>query len=143
VIPGFLREQGADSEIGFVFLDGGDNPMEQVEEFQLLRDAVPVGGVLLSHDAKLRKGKWLVPYLRAHDNWECTLHDVSDEGLFEARKIASQPTTASHAKAASVLRALRMQPKELIGRLLPSAVIDLIIKCLPRKLVIAITQDRK
>lgn len=143
VIPDFLREQVADSEIGFVFLDGGDNPMEQIDEFQLLRDAVGVGGILLSHDAKLRKGKWLVPYLRAHDNWECILHDVSDEGLFEARKIAPQPSAMSQARAASLLRSLRMQPKELVGRLLPTFVIDLIIKCLPRKLAIAITQDRK
>lgn len=143
VIPGFLAEQGKDTQLGVVFLDGGDNPMEQIEEFQLLRDSVPVGGVVLSHDAKLRKGKWLVPYLRAHDNWECKLHDVSDEGLFEARKLADQPSAASTAKAASVLRSLRMEPKEFIGRHLPSWAIDLILRFLPRKLVISITQDRK
>lgn len=143
VIPSFLAEQEKGAGIGVVFLDGGDNPMEQIEEFQLIRDSIPVGGVLLSHDAKLRKGKWLVPYLRAHDNWECKLHDVSDEGLFEARKLAEQPSTASKAKAASVLRSLRMEPKEFIGRHLPSPIIDLFLKFLPRKLVISITQNRK
>lgn len=142
VIPSFLANQCIDSKIGVVFLDGGDNPMEQVEEFQLLRDRIAVGGVLLSHDAKLRKGKWLVPYLRAHDNWRCKIHDVSGEGLFEARKISEYPSAQSVAEAASVLRSLRMQPTELVGRLLPSPMINLIFKCLPRKLVLSITQGR-
>ncbi len=143
VIPEFLNKQGKNAKIGVIFLDGGDNPMEQVEEFQLVRDRIPVGGVLLSHDAKLRKGKWLVPYLMAHDNWECKLHDVSDEGLFEARKLADEPSSASHSKAASVLRSLRMQPKEFVGRHLPTPIINFILKLLPRKLVISITQDRR
>ncbi|RYD83006.1 MAG: class I SAM-dependent methyltransferase [Verrucomicrobiaceae bacterium] len=142
VIPGFLAEQGKGVEIGVVFLDGGDNPMEQIEEFQLIRDSIPIGGALLSHDAKLRKGAWLIPYLRAHDNWDCKLHDVSDEGLFEARKLSDQPSAASKDKAASVLRSLRMQPKEFLGRHLPSWAIDLILKFLPRKLVLSITQGR-
>jgi predicted O-methyltransferase YrrM len=142
VIPGLLDEIGPRIPIGFVFLDGGDNPMEQVEEFQLLRDRIPVGGVLLSHDAKLRKGKWLVPYLRAHDNWECLLHDISDEGLFEARKIADQPSEGSREYAAQVLRKLRREPKELIGRHLPSWLIDIILKLLPRKWLLSLTQNR-
>jgi predicted O-methyltransferase YrrM len=143
VIPQFLRDQTDGAAIGFVFLDGGDNPMEQVEEFQLLHDRVPVGGVVLSHDAKLRKGKWLVPYLKAHDNWECQLHDVSDEGLFEARKVAPQPSEESRRRAASVLSSLRRQPAELAGRYLPSSVINMILKLLPRKLVLRVTQGRK
>lgn len=143
VIPGFLCEQGKNVQIELAFLDGGDNPMEQVEEFQLLRDSIPVGGVLLSHDAKLRKGKWLVPYLRVHDNWACTLHDISDEGLFEARKTAEQPSSKSAKNAAAQLRALRRQPKEWLGRNLPSPVINLIAKLLPRRLLISISQDRK
>ena len=142
VIPEFLAEQGTDAGMGLVFLDGGDNPLEQIEEFQLIRNCILVGGVLLSHDAKLRKGKWLVPYLRAHDNWDCKLHDVSVEGLFEARKLADQPSASSKTKAASVLRSLRMEPKELLGRHLPSSFIDLILKFLPRKLVLSITQGR-
>lgn len=143
VIPGLLAELGKDSEFGFVFLDGGDNPMEQVEEFQLLCDRVPVGGVLMGHDAKRRKGKWLVPYVKAHDNWECILHDVSDEGLFEARKVRDQPSAESRKKAASTLASLRRQPTELLGRWLPSPVINVILRCLPRKLLLAVTQGRK
>ena len=141
-IPVFLQEQGTDVEVGFVFLDGGDNPMEQVEEFQLLRDSIPVGGALLSHDAKLRKGKWLVPYLLAHDNWNCTLHDVSDEGLFEARKVAEQSSPESTRRASTTLRSLRMQPKEFLGRHLPTPVINLILSVLPKKHLLSITQDR-
>jgi predicted O-methyltransferase YrrM len=140
VIPTFLSKDG--SGIEFVFLDGGDNPMEQITEFQLLRDAMPVGSVLLSHDAKLRKGKWLVPYLRAHDNWECILHDVSDEGMFEARKISDQPSVESTKRAAALLKNMRMQPTELLGRILPAPVISLMLRMIPRKLVLKITQGR-
>lgn len=142
VIPAYLAENGPGTSIEFVFLDGGDNPMEQVTEFQQLRDSIPVGGILLSHDAKLRKGKWLVPYLRAHDNWECTLHDVSDEGLFEARKVAPNPSAESAKQAALLLKKMRMQPAELLGRYLPAPVISAILRIMPRKLVLKITQGR-
>lgn len=140
VIPGLTAHN---EQFELVFLDGGDNPLEQIEEFQLLTDSIPVGGVLMSHDAKLRKGKWLVPYLRAHDNWKCKLHDVSDEGIFEAIKLGDCPSPQSAAAAAGVLRSLRLQPKEFLGRILPTPVINAILKCLPKKLVISITQDRK
>ncbi len=142
VIPDHLKEIGNAGKVDLVFLDGGDNPMEQVEEFQLLRDAIPVGSVILSHDAKLRKGKWLIPYLKAHDNWDCTLHDVSAEGLFEARKTAEQPTPASEAAAAVTLRKLRMQPKELLGRVLPRWVVHTILNLMPEQLRTSFTQDR-
>lgn len=142
VIPEFLTKDENRNVIEFVFLDGGDNPMEQIEEFQLLCDLIPIGGVLLSHDAKLRKGKWLVPYLSAHDNWECKLHDVSVEGLFEARKIAPDPTPASADWAAKTLQKLRMQPAELFGRILPTRLINLILALMPRNLILKITQGR-
>ncbi len=134
---------GLDAVFGFVFLDGGDNPMEQIEEFQLIRNYVPVGGVIMGHDAKLRKGKWLVPYVRAHDNWECVLHDVSVEGLFEARKVRDQPSEDSKKNAASLLSSMRMQPTELMGRLLPTPVIKIILRFIPKKLLLNITQGRK
>ncbi|MEO5917125.1 MAG: class I SAM-dependent methyltransferase [Luteolibacter sp.] len=142
VIPEFLAKDGGKMSVDLVFLDGGDNPMEQITEFQLLRDAMPVGAILLSHDAKLRKGKWLVPYLRAHDNWECRLHDVSDEGMFEARKTSAQPSESSRKVATKTLASLRMQPTELLGRLLPAPVISVLLKMIPRKLVLKITQGR-
>lgn len=143
VIPGILNRQDGGTMIEFIFLDGGDNPMEQIEEFQLLRDSVPVGGIILSHDAKLRKGKWLVPYLKAHDNWKCVLHDISDEGLFEACKLSDTPSAESAKRAASVLRSLRLQPKEFLGRHLPPLAIKIILKLLPKRLLPSITQDRR
>lgn len=142
VIPEFLTKNGKDTTIEFVFLDGGDNPMEQISEFQALRDSMPVGSVLLSHDAKLRKGKWLIPYLKAHDNWECKLHDVSDEGMFEAIKTAPCPTGESEKRAAKLLQSLRMQPTELLGRILPAPFISLLLRMIPRKLVLKISQGR-
>jgi predicted O-methyltransferase YrrM len=143
VLPDFLKSgELAGRPIGFVFLDGGDNPNEQILEFQLLADAIEVGGVLLSHDAKLRKGKWLVPYLRAHDNWECTLHDISTEGLFEARKISEKPTEESRAAARGTLGRLRRQPVEWVGQTLPSPVVNVIMKFLPDKLLKKVTQGR-
>jgi predicted O-methyltransferase YrrM len=143
VIPDLIKDMGLDAVFGFVFLDGGDNPMEQIEEFQLIRDYVPVGGVIMGHDAKLRKGKWLVPYVRAHDNWECVLHDVSVEGLFEARKVRDQPSEDSKKNAASLLSSMRMQPTELMGRWLPTPVIKIILRFIPKKLLLNITQGRK
>jgi hypothetical protein len=143
VIPDLIKDMGKDAVFGFVFLDGGDNPMEQIEEFQLIRDYVPVGGVIMGHDAKLRKGKWLVPYMRAHDKWECVLHDVSEEGLFEVRKVSDHPSEDSKNKAASLLSTMRMQPTELIGRLLLTPLIKIILRFIPTKLLLKITQGRK
>ncbi|MGJ8642779.1 MAG: class I SAM-dependent methyltransferase [Luteolibacter sp.] len=142
VIPEFLEKNGDDTTIEFVFLDGGDNPMEQILEFQALCANMPVGSVLLSHDAKLRKGKWLIPYLRAHDNWECKLHDVSAEGMFEAVKTADVPSAESKKNAAAVLGRLRRQPVELLGRFLPAPVISALLRMVPRKLVLKLTQGR-
>ena len=68
--------------------------MEQITEFQLIDPRIPVGGTLMAHDAKLRKGKWLVPYVSTLDNWECKLHDISDEGLFVAKRKLPASLTA-------------------------------------------------
>jgi predicted O-methyltransferase YrrM len=70
VIPHWLSEQASGMAVDFAFLDGGNNPGEQIEEFQLLDPRIPVGGQLMAHDAKMRKGKWLVPYLSRLDNWQ-------------------------------------------------------------------------
>ena len=70
VIPRWLEQLGSDAKIDVVFLDGGNNPREQITEFGLLDPHMPVGAVLIAHDAKLRKGKWLVPYISTLDNWE-------------------------------------------------------------------------
>jgi len=142
VIPQFLAGLEDEIQITFVFLDGGDNPMEQVEEFQLLRDSIPVGGIILSHDAKLRKGKWFVPYATAHDNWECILHDISAEGMLEARKIAPYPSEKSRINYTKLLKKMRMEPIEFLGRILPSSIIRMLLKIIPKSLVLKFTQGR-
>src|SRR5437879_2963510 len=38
VIPKLLAEQGPKFQVDFAFLDGGNNPMEQITEFKLLAD---------------------------------------------------------------------------------------------------------
>ena len=59
VIPQWLAQQGPGFEIDLAFLDGGNNPLEQIIEFRLLDPHMPVGAVLMFHDAKLRKGNRL------------------------------------------------------------------------------------
>ena len=142
VIPSWLAEQGPDATVDVAFLDGGDNPFEQITEFQLLADCIPIGGQLLAHDAKLRKGKWLRPYLGQLDNWSVELHDVSDEGLLRAVKLRAAPSASSRRKAAALLRRLRLQPAELIGRLLPSRVNQVLLQMMPRTLRAQVSQGR-
>jgi hypothetical protein len=91
VIPKWIAEQGSDFQIDLAFLDGGNNPLEQITEFHLIDPHMPLGAILMTHDAKLRKGKWLVPYISRLDNWESKLYDVSDEGLFLREKTRSIP----------------------------------------------------
>jgi predicted O-methyltransferase YrrM len=133
-IPRWLDEQGPSAAIDVVFLDGGDNPFEQIAEFRLLADRIPVGGRLLAHDTKCRKGKWLRPYMQQLDNWKVVIHDVSAEGLLEAVKIAAAPSEASLRSAEAVLRKLRLSPMELVGRFLPSSLCGLIWKSMPAAL---------
>ena len=143
VIPQWLSEQPKDFSVDVAFLDGGDNPLEQITEFKLLDPYIPVGGRLLSHDAKLRKGKWLVPYLSALDNWSCTLRDISEVGLFDAKKIRERPSAASLAAAEKILRRMRLNFVELIGSFLPSGVNSFLLRLLPAPLVRRIGQGRK
>lgn len=142
VIPKWLAEQGSDFFVDVAFLDGGDNPLEQITEFRLLDARIPVGGQLLSHDAKLRKGRWLVPYVSALDNWATQLHDVSMEGLFHAHKLRESPSSESLRRAEEALRRLRRNPVELVGALLPPSANAFLLGLLPRRLVARITQGR-
>jgi predicted O-methyltransferase YrrM len=131
VLPALLGGQLANQEIDLVFLDGGDNPREQIDEFNMLAPRIRTGGVLMSHDANFRKGKWLVPYVRALDNWQCQLHEVSEEGLFEARKTAAEPSKGSLQRARNILFKKRLQPLELLSAVLPSSLCALAMSCLP------------
>jgi hypothetical protein len=133
VIPQWLAEHPPGFEIDFAFLDGGDNPLEQITEFRLLDPHIPIGGQLMAHDAKFRKAKWLVPYLALLDNWQMQIHDVSREGLLHARKLALQPSSESLNAARRRLFKSRLQPIELAAAILPSSVCGFVCRILPAK----------
>ncbi|HEY6228773.1 MAG TPA: class I SAM-dependent methyltransferase [Verrucomicrobiae bacterium] len=135
VIPQWLAEQPADFKIDIAFLDGGNNPMEQIDEFKLIDARMPVGSHLFSHDAKLRKGRWLVPFVSHLDNWKSQVHDISHEGLFAAVKIAPAPSEATLRAATAELRRLRMAPAEVLGRIAGPGIRKLASRILPGKLV--------
>jgi predicted O-methyltransferase YrrM len=133
VIPRWLAQQPSDFQIDFAFLDGGNNPMEQVIEFKLIEPKIPVGGQLMAHDAKLRKAKFLIPYVSRLDNWRIQLQDVSFEGLLFARKTATKPSAESLKAAEGALLKSRLRPIEMVAAILPSAVCGFICRILPSK----------
>jgi predicted O-methyltransferase YrrM len=133
VLPRWLKELPA-AEIDFIFLDGGDNPYEQIEEFKLLESRIKVDGFLMSHDAKGRKGKWLVPYVSLLDNWDAKVFDISREGVFRARKIKAQPSEASSRAAERKLALMRLEFIELVARFVPSKICGLILRVMPKRL---------
>jgi predicted O-methyltransferase YrrM len=122
------------STLDIVFLDGGNNPREQIEEFELIKNSIPVGGYLFSHDANLRKGQWFVPYILALDNWRTTVHQVSEEGLLEAIKLADSPSAQSLAKAAQRLQRCMLSPVEFAARFFPSPFKGAVLSLMPYKL---------
>lgn len=142
VLPGWLAERGSTAMVDVVFLDGGDNPFEQITEFQLLADRIPIGGQLFAHDANFRKGKWLRPYLQQLDNWRVEIHEVSPEGLLQAVKLKEAPSDSSRRSAAAVLRKLRLDPVEFVGRILPSSLCRMILGLMPKKLCLRVSQGR-
>jgi predicted O-methyltransferase YrrM len=125
------------------FLDGGNNPREQIEEFELLKEAIPVGGYIFSHDANLRKGHWFVPYISELDNWRVTIHQASEEGLLEAEKIGESPSAASLKKAQRVLRRRMLSPIEVATLLFPSSFKGFVLNLLPLKIRRRIGEGRK
>jgi predicted O-methyltransferase YrrM len=142
VIPKWLAEMGHGLQIDLAFLDGGDNPAEQITEFQLIDPYMAVGAILMAHDAKLRKGKWLVPYISKLDNWKSKLHDVSAEGLFFAKKIAPHPSEESLRRARRHLLKMRFEPAELAAAILPAKLRALALSLLPKKLRRRVTEGR-
>ncbi len=140
VIPELLKEV---VQFDVAFLDGGNNPREQIEEFHLLEACIPVGGLLFSHDANLRKGAWLVPYLQEFDNWKTEVHQASEEGMLEARKTAPEPSRESRMRAARVLRAKQRSMIEMATRLFPSSFKGLVLTLLPYKLRRRIGEGRR
>jgi predicted O-methyltransferase YrrM len=134
VLKQWKKEQAKDLTVDFVFLDGGNNPREQIEEFELLDPLIPVGGQLMSHDAKFRKGRWLVPFISRLDNWDSRLHDISEPGLFHAKKIAAHPSPQSLRTARRHLLRQACHPAEIAATCLPSSVCGFILRLLPHRL---------
>jgi len=134
VLPGWLDGLPAGSEIDLAFLDGGDNPLEQIHEFELLAPRIKTGGVLMGHDARMRKGKWLCPYVALLDNWKSQIFDYSHEGLFHAVKTGAQPSETSRRAAARKLRGMRLEPVELLGSILPGKANETIMRVMPKSL---------
>lgn len=139
VLPSWLNSLPPDEEIDFIFLDGGDNPSEQVEEFKLLASRVRVGGTLAAHDARMRKGKWLAPYVGLLDNWESGIKDMSIEGVFVAHKLQAEPSPASLQAAERKLKSMQWELQELAARFLPKWFCGLVLGLLPRHLMRRLT----
>jgi hypothetical protein len=85
----------------------------------------------MAHDAKLRKGKWLAPFVTCLDNWETRLHDVSEEGLFFAKKIAPYPSARSSRAAHNQLLRMQCAPAEIAAAVLPASVCGFILRLMP------------
>ena len=134
VLPVWLKSLPPGGEIDFVFLDGGDNPREQIEEFELLADRIKLGGVLMSHDARTRKGKWFVPYLSLLDNWQTEVFDLSPYGIVRSYKVKAQPSESSRQAARRKFKRLQLEPMELVGRFMPSRISGMILDALPKRL---------
>jgi predicted O-methyltransferase YrrM len=143
VIPQWLAQQSAGFEIDFAFLDGGNNPLEQIVEFRLIDPHMPVGAVLMAHDAKLRKGKWLVPYLAGLDHWSSEVHDVSGEGLLRAQKVAAQPSEQSLRRARLALLKMRCAPIEVAAAITPRSFCRFIFNVFPRRFSAVLVDGRR
>jgi hypothetical protein len=90
--------------------------------------------MLMSHDARGRKGKWLVSYVSLLDNWDAKVFDISREGVFRARKIKAQPSDASRRAAERKLKIMRLEFVELVARFVPSKVCGVILRAMPKRL---------
>jgi predicted O-methyltransferase YrrM len=134
IIPQWIDQHRNNLTIDLIFLDGGNNPGEQIKEFQLLDPYLPIGGQVLAHDAKMRKGKWLVPYLSLLDNWKVHLHDVSEYGLLHGTKLGLTPSPASRRTARNTLLKMRSHPVEIAAAVLPAEVCGFVLGLLPQRL---------
>jgi hypothetical protein len=133
VIPSLIAE-GRLPRVDFAFLDGGNNPKEQIEEFYLLDSRMPEGAILMAHDALLRKGKWLSRVLPVLDHYETQVLRISEEGLLIARKRAPCASLKSRMKVNWLLFLCRLSPLELAAQWTPPGIRSLVFALLPKKI---------
>jgi hypothetical protein len=143
VLPQWVAEQKKPFQVDVAFLDGGNNPAEQIAEFDILDPYLPVGAQLFGHDANYRKGKWLVPFLARLDNWESKVQDVSAEGLLTARKMAAQPSLGSLRAARAHLLKMRWEPVEIAARFSPKGLKRLLFSVMPESFSKRVADGRK
>lgn len=141
VIPSLFAENKL-SRVDFVFLDGGNNPQEQIDEFRLLDPYMPVGSVLIAHDALLRKGKWLRRILPAMDHYQTTISPTSIEGLLVAKKSRVSPSSLARIKAKLILFISSLAPLELAARFSPPGLRSALFRFIPQKLTAWIADGR-
>jgi hypothetical protein len=109
----------------------------------MLDPHMPVGSQLIAHDARARKGKWLVPYLSRLDHWRVEVHDLSEVGLLHGVKIAEFPSSESQSSAKAELRRRRYELKEVIARLLPHSARSALARLLPKRFMDAFLNGAK
>jgi methyltransferase family protein len=143
VLPRWIAEQKKPFQIDVAFLDGGNNPAEQIVEFDILDPYLPVGSQLFAHDAHHRKGKWLIPFLSRLNNWEMQVHDISIEGLMSARKIAAQPGPESLRAARAHLTKMRWEPVEIAARFSPKGLKRILFSVMPKRFAQRVADGRK
>ncbi len=129
-----LFSGGKATRIDFAFLDGGNNPREQMAEFHLLDPRMPVGSILMAHDAFLRKGKWLRRVLPLLDHFQTRFLPLSAEGLLVAKKCASHPSLKSRIKSGMVLFLCHLSLLEMAARWIPPRLRSMVFSLLPRKM---------
>ena len=137
-ILGFSQEQipalvqsGQLPRVDFVFLDGGNNPREQIEELGLLDPKMPTGSILMAHDALLRKGKWLRRILPLLDHYQTEILKLSEEGLLVAKKIRLRPSWRSRLAAWACFLFCCASPLELAAILFPPVLRNLFFEVVP------------
>ena len=142
VIPSLIRE-GKLPRVDFVFLDGGNNPREQMEEFYLLDPHLPVGSVLMAHDVFLRKGKWLRRFLPQLDHYQVAILPISTEGMLLARKTSTRPSMGSRIRALLMLGLCQLSPLELAAHWTPKGFRGWLFGLLPGRWSSVIADGRK
>ncbi len=143
VLPEWIAQRPKPVRVDLVFLDGGNNPMEQMKEFELLDPLMPVGAQLFAHDARQRKGKFFVPFLTRLDNWQTEVHDFTEAGMLAARKTAPQPSPESLRMARARVKEIQSSAFERLAEIVPPALKILLVRSIPQKFLLKLYHGAK